>query len=106
MTAYVLQVFFTLLYPICLSSDIFITSVTLNRRSGSAESERRTYGLVLLKMKNALPSGMGGVFSFMVSSESRWARDPGGASGRFSLSSSSLSPIKQLFSIKNSVYCL
>ena len=47
-----------------------------------------TDGLVLLKMKKALPSGMGGVFSFMVSSDILRGRGPGGISGRSSSSSS------------------
>lgn len=47
-----------------------------------------TYGLVLLKTKKALPSGMGGVFSLMVSSDSLLGRGPTGTSGRSLLSSS------------------
>lgn len=34
-------------------------------------SFKLTHGLVLLKMKKALPTGMGGVFSLMVSSDNR-----------------------------------
>lgn len=45
-----------------------------------------THGLVLLKMKKALPSGMGGVFSLMVSSYSLCGRGPDGTSGWSSLS--------------------
>ena len=53
-----------------------------------------TDGLVLLKMKKALPSGMGGVFSFMVSSDILRGRGPGGTSGRSSSSSSHAGVIK------------
>lgn len=58
-----------------------------------------THGLVLLKMKKALPSGIGGLFSLMVSSESLCGRGPGGTSGRSSLSLSSLHPKKQSQSV-------
>lgn len=54
----------------------------------------RTHGLVLLKMKKALPAGMGGVFSLMVSSDILRGRGPEGTSGRSSLLSSSSSEQK------------
>lgn len=45
-----------------------------------------THGFVLLKMKKALPSGMGGVFSLMLSSDSLWRWGIEGTSGRSSFS--------------------
>lgn len=45
------------------------------------------YGLELLKMKKALPSGMGDVFSLRLRSESLWGRGPDGISGSPSSSS-------------------
>lgn len=60
-----------------------------------------THGLVLLKIKKALPSGMGRVFSLMVSSDSLWGRGPGGISGS---SSSSPSPHTVTEIAENSVF--
>lgn len=48
-----------------------------------------TYGLVLLKMKKALPSGIGVIFSFIFSSDILRGRGPAGTSGSSSSSSSS-----------------
>lgn len=45
-----------------------------------------TYGLVLLKMKKALPSGIGVIFSFFTNSEMA-GRGPDGTSGSSSSSS-------------------
>lgn len=55
----------------------------------SPNNSSETHGLVLLKMKKALPTGMGWIFSLMVSSDSLWGRGPDGTSGRSSLLSSS-----------------
>lgn len=47
-----------------------------------------TYGLELLRMKKALPSGMGGIFSLRLSSDSLCGLGRDGTSGSSSSSSS------------------
>lgn len=66
-----------------MSASVFVPvyfCVCLSRRRCD------TYGFVLLKMKNALPSGIGVIFSFLTSSEI-CGRGPAGTSGSSSSSS-------------------
>ena len=62
------------------------------RRGSHGAKKGDIYGLVLLRMEKALPSGMGAIFSFMFNSEILRGRGPAGTSGSSSSSSSSSSP--------------
>ncbi len=62
-----------------------------------------SYGFVLLKMKNALPSGIGVIFSFFTSSEMT-GRGPDGTSG--SSSSAAVSSLSSSSSLQTSKKCV